>query len=63
MCGRAFRSPAICFMDIFQTETHQMSIIEIKNLTKKFEVEGHTVTALDGVTLRSKKEMFSGSSE
>ena len=28
-----------------------MSIIEIKNLTKKFEVEGHTITALDGITL------------
>ena len=28
-----------------------MSIIEIRNLTKKFDVEGHVVTALDGVSL------------
>ncbi len=32
-----------------------MSIIEIKNLTKKFEVEGHTVTALDGINLSIEK--------
>ncbi|MBQ7587280.1 MAG: ATP-binding cassette domain-containing protein [Lachnospiraceae bacterium] len=32
-----------------------MSIIEIKNLTKKFEVEGHTITALDGITLSIEK--------
>ena len=32
-----------------------MSIIEIRNLTKKFEVEGHTVTALDGVSLSIEK--------
>lgn len=32
-----------------------MSIIEIKNLTKKFEVEGHTTTALDGITLSIEK--------
>lgn len=30
---------------------YEMSIIEIKNLTKKFEVKGHTVTALDNVSL------------
>ncbi len=32
-----------------------MSIIEIRNLTKKFEVEGHTVTALDGINLSIEK--------
>lgn len=32
-----------------------MSIIEIRNLTKKFEVEGHVVTALDGVSLSVEK--------
>ncbi len=32
-----------------------MSIIEIKNLTKKFEVEGHTITALDGINLSIEK--------
>ncbi len=32
-----------------------MSIIEIKNLTKKFEVEGHAITALDGITLSIEK--------
>ncbi len=32
-----------------------MSIIEIKNLTKKFEVEGHVITALDGVSLSIEK--------
>ena len=32
-----------------------MSIIEIKNLTKKFEVEGHTITALDGISLSIEK--------
>ena len=32
-----------------------MSIIEIKNLTKVFEVEGQTVTALDGVSLSIEK--------
>ena len=32
-----------------------MSIIEIKNLTKIFEVEGQTVTALDGVSLSIEK--------
>ena len=32
-----------------------MSIIEIKNLTKKFEIEGHTITALDGINLSIEK--------
>ena len=32
-----------------------MSIIEIKNLTKVFEVEGQTVTALDDVSLSIEK--------
>lgn len=32
-----------------------MSIIEVRNLTKKFEVEGHTVTALDGINLSIEK--------
>ncbi|SFC21725.1 methionine ABC transporter ATP-binding protein [Butyrivibrio sp. YAB3001] len=32
-----------------------MSVIEIKNLTKKFEVEGHTVTALSGINLSVEK--------
>ncbi len=32
-----------------------MSIIEIKKLTKKFEVEGHVVTALDDISLSIEK--------
>ena len=32
-----------------------MSIIEIKSLTKKFEVEGHQITALDGINLSIEK--------
>ena len=32
-----------------------MSIIEIRNLTKKFEVEGYTVTALEGINLSIEK--------
>ena len=32
-----------------------MSIIEIRNLTKKFEVEGHTITALDSINLSIEK--------
>ena len=32
-----------------------MSIIEIKNLTKKFELDGHTITALDGIDLSIEK--------
>jgi len=32
-----------------------MSIIEIKNLTKKFEAEGHPITALDGINLSIEK--------
>lgn len=32
-----------------------MSIIEIKNLTKKFELDGHIITALDGIDLSIEK--------
>ena len=32
-----------------------MSIIEIRNLTKKFELDGHTITALDGIDLSIEK--------
>ena len=32
-----------------------MSVIEIRNLTKKFEVEGHVITALDGINLSIEK--------
>ena len=32
-----------------------MSIVEIRNLTKRFEVEGHTITALDGISLSIEK--------
>nr|MCR5099016.1 ATP-binding cassette domain-containing protein [Lachnospiraceae bacterium] len=32
-----------------------MSVIEIKNLTKKFEVEGHTITALSDIDLSIEK--------